>query len=167
MDTCYGVKLSSSAMIEGRKVPVSNYYVGRGKDGPRTSAKPHNAALMTETLAELLVTKLNKTGHHAEVCELLADETSTIQAVSSFEDSTVTFVLARPSDVEEPAGTSAGRKRILFQCHLHDAGLAESVNILRYSHTRASQRVIPVAASPADGTTGRLARFELPLDAES
>jgi hypothetical protein len=31
---------------------------------------------MTEALAELLVTKL--TGHHAEVCELLADETSTI-----------------------------------------------------------------------------------------
>jgi hypothetical protein len=33
---------------------------------------------MTEALAEILVTKLNITGHHAEVCELLADETSTI-----------------------------------------------------------------------------------------
>jgi hypothetical protein len=31
---------------------------------------------MTEALARLLITKL--TGHHAEVCELLADETSTI-----------------------------------------------------------------------------------------
>jgi hypothetical protein len=78
MDTCYGVKLSSSAMIEGRKVPVSMYYAGRGKDGLRTSPKPHNAALMTEALAELLVSKLNITGHHCEVCELLADETSTI-----------------------------------------------------------------------------------------
>jgi hypothetical protein len=28
-------------------------------------------ALMTEALAEVLVTKLNNTGHHAEVCELL------------------------------------------------------------------------------------------------
>jgi hypothetical protein len=55
------------------------YYIGRGKDGHmQTSAKPHNAALMTEALAELLVTKLNNIGHHAEVCELLADETSTI-----------------------------------------------------------------------------------------
>ena len=34
--------------------------------------------LMTEVLAELLITKLNITGCHAEVCELLADETSTI-----------------------------------------------------------------------------------------
>jgi hypothetical protein len=33
---------------------------------------------MTEALAEILVTELNITGHHAEVCELLADETSTI-----------------------------------------------------------------------------------------
>jgi hypothetical protein len=33
---------------------------------------------MTQALAEALVTKLNNTGHHAEVCELLADETSTI-----------------------------------------------------------------------------------------
>jgi hypothetical protein len=32
---------------------------------------------MTEALAKLLVTKLNISGH-AEVCELLADETSTI-----------------------------------------------------------------------------------------
>ena len=78
MDTCYGVKLSSSAMIEGRKVPVSMYYAGRGKDGPRTCSTPHNATLMTEALAGILVTKLNNTGHHAEVCELLADETSTI-----------------------------------------------------------------------------------------
>jgi hypothetical protein len=44
----------------------------------RTSTKPHNAALMTEALAGALVTKLNNTGHHAEVCELLADESSTI-----------------------------------------------------------------------------------------
>ena len=78
METCHGVRIHTSAMVDGRKVPVSMYYVGRGKDGPRTSAKPHNAALMTEALAELLVTKLNNTGHHAEVCELLADETSTI-----------------------------------------------------------------------------------------
>jgi hypothetical protein len=40
--------------------------------------KPHNAALMTEALARLLVTKLTLNGHHAEVCELLADETGTI-----------------------------------------------------------------------------------------
>jgi hypothetical protein len=33
---------------------------------------------LTEALAEILVSKLNITGHHAEVCELLADETSTI-----------------------------------------------------------------------------------------
>jgi hypothetical protein len=33
---------------------------------------------MTEGLANLLVTKLNNTGHHAEVCELLSDENSTI-----------------------------------------------------------------------------------------
>ena len=66
-------------MVDGRKAPGSMYYVGRGKDGQvQTSTKPHNAALMTEALAELLVTKLNNTGHHAEVCELLADETSTI-----------------------------------------------------------------------------------------
>jgi hypothetical protein len=53
--------------------------VGRRKDGQvRTNAKPHNAALMSEALAEILATKLNITGHHAEVCELLADETSTI-----------------------------------------------------------------------------------------
>ena len=44
----------------------------------QTSGKPHNAALMTEALAELLVTKLHNTGHHAEVCKLLADENSTI-----------------------------------------------------------------------------------------
>jgi hypothetical protein len=55
------------------------HYVGRGKDGQmQMSAKPHNAALLTEALAELLVTKLSLNGHHAEVCELLADETSTI-----------------------------------------------------------------------------------------
>jgi hypothetical protein len=55
------------------------YYVGRGKDGQaQTSTKPHNAALMSEALAEALVTKLNNTGHHAEVCELLCDENSTI-----------------------------------------------------------------------------------------
>jgi hypothetical protein len=33
---------------------------------------------MTEALAEVLVTKLNLNGHDAEVCELLAHETSTI-----------------------------------------------------------------------------------------
>jgi hypothetical protein len=33
---------------------------------------------LTEALAELFVSKLKITGHHAEVCELLADETSTI-----------------------------------------------------------------------------------------
>jgi len=36
---------------------------------------------MTEGVANLLVTKLNNTGHHAEVCELLADESSTIKVV--------------------------------------------------------------------------------------
>ena len=67
------------AMVDGHKALLQMYYGGRGKDGPvRTSAKPHNAALMTQALAEALVTKLNNTGHHAEVCELLADETSTI-----------------------------------------------------------------------------------------
>jgi hypothetical protein len=72
-------KLHTSANVDGRKVPWSLYYVGRGKDGEvRTSTKPHNAALMTEALAELLVAKFNVTGNHAEVCELLADETSTI-----------------------------------------------------------------------------------------
>ena len=67
-------------MVDGRKVPVSVYYVGRGRDGQmQTSAKPHNAALMTEALAELLVTKLTNTGHQdAEVCELFCDENSTI-----------------------------------------------------------------------------------------
>jgi hypothetical protein len=50
-----------------------------GEDGQvQTSAKPHKAALMTEALAELLVTKLNLNGHHAEVCELLANESCTI-----------------------------------------------------------------------------------------
>jgi hypothetical protein len=78
METCHGVRVYTSTMVDGRKVPLSMYYVGRGKDGLRTSTKPHNAALMTEALAEILVTKLNITGHHAEVCELLADETSTI-----------------------------------------------------------------------------------------
>ena len=61
MSTCYGVRLHNSMMVEGRGVPVSMYYAGRGKDGQaQTSTKPHNAALMTEGLAELLVTKLNK-----------------------------------------------------------------------------------------------------------
>jgi hypothetical protein len=78
VETCYGVRLHSSMMVEGRKVPVSMYYVGRGKDGPRTNSKPHNAALMVEALAQALVTKLNNTGQHAEVCELLSDENSTI-----------------------------------------------------------------------------------------
>ena len=79
MESCYGVRIHTSTMVDGRKVPVSMYYVGRGKDGQvQMSTKPHNAALMTEALAELLIIKLNDTGHHAEVCELLADETSTI-----------------------------------------------------------------------------------------
>ncbi len=74
MNTCHGVRLHSSTLIEGRKVPVLNYYVGPGK----RSSKPHNAACMTEGLATLLVTKLNSTGQHAEICELLSDENSTI-----------------------------------------------------------------------------------------
>jgi hypothetical protein len=49
VDTCHGVRLHNSMMVEGRKLPVSMYYAGRGKDGQmQTSAKPHNAALMTE-----------------------------------------------------------------------------------------------------------------------
>jgi hypothetical protein len=51
MNTCHGVRLRSSTIIEGRKVPVLNYYVGPGK----ASSKPHNAACMTEELANLLV----------------------------------------------------------------------------------------------------------------
>ena len=79
METSYGIKLHTSAKVDGRRVPWSLYYVGRGKDGQmRTSTKPHNAALMTETLARLHVSKLNLNGHPAEVCELLADENSTI-----------------------------------------------------------------------------------------
>ena len=61
-------------MIEGRKVPVSNFYVGPGK----SCSKPHQAACMTEALANLLVAKLNSTGQQAEVCELLCDENSSI-----------------------------------------------------------------------------------------
>jgi hypothetical protein len=54
----------TSTIVDGRKVPWSMYYVGRGKDGQvRTSTKPHNAALMTEAFAEMFVTKLNITGH--------------------------------------------------------------------------------------------------------
>jgi hypothetical protein len=78
METCHGVRIHTPTMVDGRNLPLLVYYVGRGKDGLRTNSKPHQAALMTEALAELLVTKLNITGHHAEVCELLADETSTI-----------------------------------------------------------------------------------------
>jgi hypothetical protein len=79
VETCYGVKLHTSAQVDGQKVPWSMYYVGRGRDGQmQTSAKPHNAALMTAALAELLVTKLTNTGHRAEVCELFCDENSTI-----------------------------------------------------------------------------------------
>ena len=79
METSYGVKLYTTTIVDSRKVPWSLYYVGRGKDGEvKTSTKPHNAALMTGGLAEALVTKLNITGHHAEVCELLSDENSTI-----------------------------------------------------------------------------------------
>jgi hypothetical protein len=50
MDTTHGVRLPSSILIEGRKVPTINYYVGPGK----ASSKPHNAACMTEELAALL-----------------------------------------------------------------------------------------------------------------
>jgi hypothetical protein len=58
-------------------MPLSMYYVGRGKDGQmQASTESHNAVLMTEAPASLLVTKL--TGHHAEVCELLRHENSTI-----------------------------------------------------------------------------------------
>jgi hypothetical protein len=79
METSYGVKLHTSAKVDGRTVPWSLYYVGRGKDGEvKTNTKPFNAALMTEGLANLLVAKLNSIGHHAEVCELLCDENSTI-----------------------------------------------------------------------------------------
>jgi hypothetical protein len=77
VDTCHGIRIQTSTLVDGRKVPVSMYYVGHGKDGQlQMSTKPHHAALMTEALAKLLVTKL--TGHHAEVCELLADGTSAI-----------------------------------------------------------------------------------------
>jgi hypothetical protein len=49
METCHGGKIHTSTIVDGRKVPLSMYYVGRGKDGHvQTSAKPHNAALMTE-----------------------------------------------------------------------------------------------------------------------
>ena len=65
-------------MVDGRKIPVSVYYAGRGKDGQvQTCSKPHNAALLTEVLAEALVIKLSST-HHCEVCELLCDENSTV-----------------------------------------------------------------------------------------
>jgi hypothetical protein len=41
-----------------------------GKDAQvRTSTKPHNAALMTEALAELLITKLSATGHQYRVAD--------------------------------------------------------------------------------------------------
>jgi hypothetical protein len=74
METCHGVRLLSSILVEGRKVPLSNYYVGPGK----ACQKPHQAACMTEELANLLVAKLNSAGQHSEVCELLCDENSTI-----------------------------------------------------------------------------------------
>jgi hypothetical protein len=76
MDTCHGVRLPSSILIEGRKVPVLNYYVGPG----RASSKPHNAACMDEATAGLLVAKLNGTGQHAEICELLCDDNSVIHS---------------------------------------------------------------------------------------
>jgi hypothetical protein len=72
------------------------YYARRGKDGLRTSSKPHQAALMMEGLAELLVTKLNITGHHAEVCELRCDENSTIH------DSLVDIGEEAPPPAAEP-----------------------------------------------------------------
>jgi hypothetical protein len=57
-ETCHGVRLYTSTMVDGRKVPLSMYSVGRWRDGRmQTSAKPHNAALVTEALAKLLVTK--------------------------------------------------------------------------------------------------------------
>jgi hypothetical protein len=65
--------------LQGRSHGQTEHYVGRGKDGEvKTSTKSFNAALMTEGLANLLVKKLNATGHHTEICELLADENSTI-----------------------------------------------------------------------------------------
>jgi hypothetical protein len=67
METCHGVRVQTTIMVDGRRVPLAMYYVGRGKDGQlQTSTKPHNAALMTEALAELLVSKLKITGHHAD-----------------------------------------------------------------------------------------------------
>jgi hypothetical protein len=64
MQTCNRVKIHRFAQVAGQNVPWSTYYVGRSKDGQmQTSAKPHNAALMTEALVGLLVTKLNDTGH--------------------------------------------------------------------------------------------------------
>ena len=74
MDTCHGIRLLSSTLIERRKVPTINYYVGPRK----ASSKPHNAACLTEALANLLMAKLNSAGQHAEVCELLCDENSTL-----------------------------------------------------------------------------------------
>ena len=77
MQTCHAVRIYTSTMVDGRRVPWSMYYDGRGKDGDmETRTEPHSAALMTEALAKLLVTKL--TCHHAEVCELLCNENSTI-----------------------------------------------------------------------------------------
>ena len=119
MDTAYGIKLHTSANVDGRKVPWSMYYVGRGKEGQlQTSAKPHHATLMTEALAEALVTKLNNTGQHAEVCELLADETSTIH------DSLVDIGEEAPPPAAEPTsvvgtrltGSWARSLRLFLEC---------------------------------------------------
>ena len=77
---CIRDSLHTTARVDGRTVPWLLYYVGHGKDGPQTSGRPDNAALMTESCANLLVTKLNNTGHRTEICELLCDENSTINS---------------------------------------------------------------------------------------
>jgi hypothetical protein len=41
VETCYGVRLRTSTMVDGRKVPVSMYYVGCGKDGQVQTSANH------------------------------------------------------------------------------------------------------------------------------
>lgn len=78
MDIAYGVRIHTSVIVDGRKVTLPMYYVGCKGGQAQTCARPHNAMLMTEALAEVLVTRLKSTGHKVEICELLADEMSTI-----------------------------------------------------------------------------------------
>jgi hypothetical protein len=122
METCHGVRLLSSTVIDGRKVPVSNYYVGPGK----ACSKPHQAACMTEALANLLVAKLNNTGHHAEVCELLCDENSTIHdtMVSIGEEAAPVVV---PTSLQELSKSiekcsGSGRHRAHSRCYRKNVG---------------------------------------------